>query len=66
VQIADRRDALAADPDVRAHGRCALAIEHRAAGDEQVVRLLRRRTCACGSEEEWREQMERGCDAQNE
>jgi hypothetical protein len=52
LEIADGRDAPAADRYVRSHGRCALAVEHRAAGDQKVVRVLRRRTSAGGDEEE--------------
>ena len=52
LEIADGRDAPAADPDVRSNGGSALPVEHRAAGDQQVVGLLRRRTRAGGGEEE--------------
>ena len=40
LEIADGGDASAADPHVRAHGRSALPVDHRAAGDQEVVGLL--------------------------
>ena len=48
---------------VRSNRRSALPVEHRAAGDQQVVGLLRRRTCAGGGEEEKCQEAERGCNA---
>ena len=40
-EIADRRDTAGAYPDVGAHGGCAFAVQHGAAGDDEVVGLLR-------------------------
>jgi hypothetical protein len=59
-QIADPGNVPVADGNIGRHGRGSIAVKHRAARDDQIVRRLRGRTGAGGAE---RKKQQRGWSA---